>query len=316
MPGCTKGGHNHAGWPAAGELTICSGERSCGYCKGTAGSKNWVTAYNLRAHVYGQHTDGGKLDYGGVTLLGYTFPESQRKRKERSASVASRSRKEASTSRTRGGNGKFVAAGADERRSETPGPRTRSQTPGAHGRSRTPGACGRGRKRLRTEEGVADEEDEEMGDGIETAASNVEMEMADGGADRMAALSSNGAAATTRSKGTRTRSQAGKLTIEVPKARSNITLHGPKPPAAASKHVAIYPEAKASRGRIVDEQGDTEEDIVSQVALKQKHRKAMGLKAQAEDAQADYEEDLLALRLEKVRQMKAGTADENYHVLT
>lgn len=33
MPGCVYN-HSHSPWPTIGPLTICEGERTCGYCKG------------------------------------------------------------------------------------------------------------------------------------------------------------------------------------------------------------------------------------------------------------------------------------------
>lgn len=68
MPGCRR--HDHD-WPAAGALTICGGERTCGYCVGTAAQHNYNRAYALRQHVYKKHTDGGRRDYAGVELKGY-----------------------------------------------------------------------------------------------------------------------------------------------------------------------------------------------------------------------------------------------------
>lgn len=70
MPGCVHG-HKHNRWPSAGPLLICPGERTCGYCEGKDAKVDHGAAVNLRKHAYYEHTDGGKMDYGGVEVMMY-----------------------------------------------------------------------------------------------------------------------------------------------------------------------------------------------------------------------------------------------------
>ena len=72
MPGCIHA-HGEAAWPEAGELAICSGERTCGYCtEPEARAKNYKSAYCLRKHVYDVHCAGRtKEDYAAVELKNF-----------------------------------------------------------------------------------------------------------------------------------------------------------------------------------------------------------------------------------------------------
>ncbi|KAK6395978.1 hypothetical protein LTR65_010087 [Meristemomyces frigidus] len=70
MPGCVHD-HKHSPWPSAGPLVICPGERTCGYCVGDDAKVDHGLAVNLRRHAYKEHTDGGKMDYGGVEVMLY-----------------------------------------------------------------------------------------------------------------------------------------------------------------------------------------------------------------------------------------------------
>ncbi|KAI7369913.1 hypothetical protein KC354_g1612 [Hortaea werneckii] len=70
MPGCVYD-HTHNPWPTIGPLTICDGERTCGYCKGPEATIEYADAANLRKHVYHTHTDGGFRDQRSVEVLMY-----------------------------------------------------------------------------------------------------------------------------------------------------------------------------------------------------------------------------------------------------
>ncbi|RMZ03849.1 hypothetical protein D0862_05511 [Hortaea werneckii] len=70
MPGCVYN-HSHSPWPTIGPLTICDGERTCGYCKGAEATIEYADAANLRKHVYHTHTDGGVRDQRSVEVLMY-----------------------------------------------------------------------------------------------------------------------------------------------------------------------------------------------------------------------------------------------------
>ncbi|KAI6849220.1 hypothetical protein KC332_g1100 [Hortaea werneckii] len=70
MPGCVYN-HSHTSWPTIGPLTICDGERTCGYCKGPEATIAYADAANLRKHVYHTHTDGGFRDQRSVEVLMY-----------------------------------------------------------------------------------------------------------------------------------------------------------------------------------------------------------------------------------------------------
>ncbi|KAI7229247.1 hypothetical protein KC330_g7536 [Hortaea werneckii] len=70
MPGCVYN-HSHSTWPTIGPLTICDGERTCGYCKGPKATIEYSDAANLRKHVYHTHTDGGLRDQRSVEVLMY-----------------------------------------------------------------------------------------------------------------------------------------------------------------------------------------------------------------------------------------------------
>ncbi|KAI6839992.1 hypothetical protein KC340_g2436 [Hortaea werneckii] len=70
MPGCVYN-HSHSPWPTIGPLTICDGERTCGYCKGPEVTIEYADAANLRKHVYHTHTDGGFRDQRSVEVLMY-----------------------------------------------------------------------------------------------------------------------------------------------------------------------------------------------------------------------------------------------------
>ncbi|KAI6813561.1 hypothetical protein KC332_g5270 [Hortaea werneckii] len=70
MPGCVYN-HPHVPWRIVGPLTICDGERTCGYCKGPEATIAYADAANLRKHVYHSHTDGGSRDQRSVEVLMY-----------------------------------------------------------------------------------------------------------------------------------------------------------------------------------------------------------------------------------------------------
>ncbi|GAB1731533.1 hypothetical protein NU195Hw_g3000t1 [Hortaea werneckii] len=70
MPGCIFN-HLHSPWPTVGPLTICDGERTCGFCKGPGATIKYADAANLRKHVYHTHTDGGSRDQRSVEVLMY-----------------------------------------------------------------------------------------------------------------------------------------------------------------------------------------------------------------------------------------------------
>ncbi|KAI7199215.1 hypothetical protein KC343_g10825 [Hortaea werneckii] len=70
MPGCVYN-HPHVPWPTVGPLTICDGERTCGFCKGPEATIKYADAANLRKHVYHTHTDGGFRDQRSVEVLMY-----------------------------------------------------------------------------------------------------------------------------------------------------------------------------------------------------------------------------------------------------
>ncbi|KAI6869243.1 hypothetical protein KC343_g6980 [Hortaea werneckii] len=70
MPGCIFN-HPHVPWPTVGPLTICDGERTCGFCKGPEATIKYADAANLRKHVYHTHTDGGFRDQRSVEVLMY-----------------------------------------------------------------------------------------------------------------------------------------------------------------------------------------------------------------------------------------------------
>ncbi|KAI6892288.1 hypothetical protein KC318_g200 [Hortaea werneckii] len=70
MPSCVYN-HSHSPWPTIGPLTICDGERTCGYCKGPEATIEYADAANLRKHVYHTHTDGGFRDQRSVEVLIY-----------------------------------------------------------------------------------------------------------------------------------------------------------------------------------------------------------------------------------------------------
>ena len=74
MPSCIHTTHAHPVWPDSGPLTVCSGERTCGYCPVRRTPANYVfkTAHALRTHVYEQHVDGGKMDRQNVVIANFT----------------------------------------------------------------------------------------------------------------------------------------------------------------------------------------------------------------------------------------------------